>query len=125
MIKLHTNFVLRFRLSPKRRDDICMGSETSRKLTNAARSCARSSRFGSSSCNNAKATMCIYRRMGWISSRNFRKTNVKKIGADMFNVPAFKRVAGGSNKQGRGNQPRSHLGSVFSMIVDVFNVITT
>ena len=95
-----TKFACRFRLSPKRRDDLCMDSETNRKLRNAARSCARFSRSASPYCADAKATLCIYRRMGWIGSRSFQKTNMKKIGADMFNVPAFKRVVGGSTKQG-------------------------
>lgn len=79
-----------------------MDSETNRKLRNAARSCARFSRSASPYCADAKATLCIYRRMGWIGSGgSFQKSNVKKIGVDMFNVPAFKRVAGGSTKQGR------------------------
>ena len=76
-----------------------MGRDTNTKLRRAARSCARSSRRRSS-CGDAKATLCIYRRMGWIGGggRNaFRMSNVKKMGEDM---PAFKRMSGGITKQG-------------------------
>ena len=79
-----------------------MGSDANRKLRSAARSCARSSRSSDSSyCADAKATLCIYRRMGWIGSSGstFQKSNVDKIGLDMLDVPAFKVVSGGSAKQ--------------------------
>ena len=93
-------FCFSFRLSSKRRDDICMGRDTNRKLRRAARSCARSSRR--SSCGDAKATLCIYMKMGWIGGgRAFRMSNVKKMGEDM---PAFKRMSGGITKQ--GNTPQ-------------------
>ena len=47
------------------------------------------------------------RRMGWIGSRSFQKTNMKKVRMDMFNAPAFTRAVGDSIKQGRKN-PKNH-----------------
>merc|ERR1719188_2803759 len=82
------------RLSPKTRDAVCMGGEVNKQLARAAKKCTRRTR--SRQCTDAKATLCIYRQMGWVS-KNMRtvKTNIEK----MSSVPAFKRVKGGLAKQ--------------------------
>merc|ERR1719188_230601 len=82
------------RLSPKTRDAVCMGGEMNKQLARAAKKCTQRTR--SRQCSDAKATLCIYRQMGWVS-KNMRtvKTNIEK----MSSVPAFKRVKGGLAKQ--------------------------